>query len=430
MQDQAAGDTPAQPRAAKRLSVEASGPSGRPKKTHPKTRPPGPGRSRRSLKRALYLILAALVTLAVFLFIWLDRISTPPLTPKAGETPAKQGARAVWRWSLYGAGSEDRDQFFLPYQAAIDSQGRMFVTDTGNSRIMYFDRNRKYLGKLTGSSDGKVKFQEPLGVAFSGRDDLYIADRGISKIVILDRKFRVKQSVPEAIPIAPMIAGGRLYVANYDSIGVYNLEGKIIERWGKRGRANGEFDFPNGVVVANSGELIYVSDSNNHRIQAFSTDGDYLWSVGRPISTMNERPIEFDLPAGMARDEDGFLYVVDTFDASIRILDAKGQEVAVVGDYGAQDGLFSYPTSITYSGDRHFLIADRGNGRIQGIDIFPPSGIEAGNAPLTAAEAAERSPSPAAGSFVEAFWPSILLFMASLLALAAALVLYRGKKRA
>ncbi len=380
-----------------------------------------------------YLVLLVLSVLAVVLFVQLDRINTPPQRAVNPDTPATGGAAAKWLYSLYGHGEEDTDSFFLPFKAAVAPNGDILVSDTGNSRIVRFDSDRRYIEDITGTADGAIVLSEPLGITISSGGDIYIADRGLSKIIVLNKDLELKFFVVESIPITPVLdeAAGRLYVSAYDRINVFDLEGELITRWGTRGREDGQFDFPNGLVVDRATDVVYVSDSNNKRLQAFNTEGEHLWSVGKPVTEINEIPIEFDLPAGLAQDERGFLYLVDTFDNSVKILDARGRERAIIGDYGFADGLFNYPVGITYTGDGIFLVADRGNDRIQSIEILPPEEampsreIAAVTAEVVAAPIILDQPEKSNGVLRAAG----LLSAAALLVIIAAYILNRGRKR-
>jgi sugar lactone lactonase YvrE len=56
-----------------------------------------------------------------------------------------------------------------PHNMAIDSQGRIFVADRGNNRIVIMDQEGKYL-------DEWRQFGRPSGMFISKDDTLYVAD--------------------------------------------------------------------------------------------------------------------------------------------------------------------------------------------------------------------------------------------------------------
>ncbi len=61
---------------------------------------------------------------------------------------------------------------------------------------------------------------------------------------------------------------GNVYVAdtNNNRIQKFSSTGKFITMWGTLGTGNGQFSGPSGIAVDGSGN-IYVADTNNNRIQ-------------------------------------------------------------------------------------------------------------------------------------------------------------------
>src|SRR5262249_57427353 len=49
--------------------------------------------------------------------------------------------------------------------------------------------------------------------------------------------------------------------------------------WGSAGSGDGEFDYPEGVAVAASGD-VFVADTRNDRIQKFTSTGTFLMKWG------------------------------------------------------------------------------------------------------------------------------------------------------
>jgi DNA-binding beta-propeller fold protein YncE len=61
-------------------------------------------------------------------------------------------------------------EFHALHAIAIDSRGRIFVGDRGNNRIQIFDQDGKSL------STPWTQFGKPSGIAFDGKDQIYVAD--------------------------------------------------------------------------------------------------------------------------------------------------------------------------------------------------------------------------------------------------------------
>lgn len=91
-----------------------------------------------------------------------------------------------------GATGSDLDVFDRPTGIAFAPNGDIFISEGhapgfGNSRIMKFDRNGKFLksfGRL-GSGDGELK--APHVLAFDSRGRLFVADRSNNRVVIFDQ---------------------------------------------------------------------------------------------------------------------------------------------------------------------------------------------------------------------------------------------------
>ena len=73
---------------------------------------------------------------------------------------------------------------------------------------------------------------------------------------------------PNAVAVA---SDGSVYVADSDNqrIQKFTSEGVFVSKWGTEGRGDGQFYMPRGVAVAADGS-VYVADTWNHRIQKFS----------------------------------------------------------------------------------------------------------------------------------------------------------------
>jgi DNA-binding beta-propeller fold protein YncE len=117
---------------------------------------------------------------------------------------------------------------------AVDDEGRIFVTDTGNHRVQQFTLAGEFAFASGQPGSGGGEFSNPAGIAINREEQLHIADTGNHRIQTFD-----------------------------SSIG-------FIRSFGTFGVANGQFSSPQG-VSANT-FFIYVADSENNRIQKIATE--------------------------------------------------------------------------------------------------------------------------------------------------------------
>jgi hypothetical protein len=128
---------------------------------------------------------------------------------------------------------------------------------------------------------------------------------------------------------------------------------------GKRGSGPGEFNFPTAVTL--SAGRVYVVDSMNFRIQAFSPDGKFIntfGQLGNQSGTLNR-------PKGIAADTDGNLYIVDALFETVQIFDPAGRLLYYFGSTGTSPGQFRLPSGISIDERNRIYVADSQNRRVQ-----------------------------------------------------------------
>ena len=77
-----------------------------------------------------------------------------------------------------------------------------------------------------------------------------------------------------------MDSSGNIYVSDTENNRIQKLDssGNYVTSWGTLGSGNGNFKSPAGIAV--SGNYVYVADMGNYRIQKFDLNGSYVSSLG------------------------------------------------------------------------------------------------------------------------------------------------------
>jgi len=130
--------------------------------------------------------------------------------------------------------------------------------------------------------------------------------------------------------------------------------------WGSAGNLNGQFEFPEGIAVDRSGN-VYVSDTDNDRIQEFTSEGVYITQWGRLGSGKGQ----LSGPEGIATDSDGNVYVADMYNNRIQKFTSAGVYITQWGRFGTGNGQFESPFGIALDGADNVYVVDSGNSRIQ-----------------------------------------------------------------
>ena len=135
----------------------------------------------------------------------------------------------------------------------------------------------------------------------------------------------------------------------------------------KSGSASGDLNEPRGIHVAQDGS-IFVADSNNNRIQRFSQTGDLLSSWGSYASVQDgEAPGgTLNQPWGVVTGKDGSVYVVDTFNHRIQKFSSNGEFIKTLGIFaqGTSPDTIWGPRGIAIDLNGNVIIADTGNKRV------------------------------------------------------------------
>jgi DNA-binding beta-propeller fold protein YncE len=151
-------------------------------------------------------------------------------------------------------------------------------------------------------------------------------------------------------------------------IRIYDRNGNYLSSFGKKGSENGEFRFPLGIDIDNSGK-VYIADSGNHRLQIFHPDGQFIAKI--PIPSNNKQPAD---PSDVAVDNSrNRCYVVDNDNHYILVYDLSNRKL--IGTYGSPGSgklAFRYPFLITLDKDKYIYVVDVINTRVQ---VLNPEGL-------------------------------------------------------
>jgi hypothetical protein len=198
----------------------------------------------------------------------------PALPPNA---PA--GGRGGRGGGLPGAGAQS-DLFQRPTDVAWDAAGNIYVADgLGNARIAKFDTHGKFIKSWGSKGTAQGQFNAVHGIVIDSKGSVYVADAGNKRIQVFDGDGTFKSEItnigsPAALSISPG-AHQYLYSSNsnppndIDSGGeIYKLEldGTVIGKFGKAGKAPKEFGTVNSIDCRKDNELL-VGEIGNWRIQ-------------------------------------------------------------------------------------------------------------------------------------------------------------------
>jgi len=337
-------------------------------------------KSRRGRRILAIILILLLLTLGLAVNLLVRLVGIPAGTGEEAESGGLE-----WVRSIYGMSDAADDQLTNAQMGAPDSDGSLWITDGEHGMLMHFSADGEFIGSLQGPEDSPLFAPARLTV---GADDLlYVCEPSIDAVRVLDKNGNEVGSFNIPEPVSVAVTDDRIYVGAVAGFAILNKDGTPISIIGSRGDGDGEFDYVHGIAVGDDG-TIYVTDSYNNRLAAYSPDGTRLWIERLGSSVNNAEMTEegltstgaedaalqgddaLQLPLGLTIDGAGRLVIVDMFDCTLAVFEPDGTFVAKYGMEGSADGTFFYPTSVAYDAARDwFIVADTLNNRVQIVRI-------------------------------------------------------------
>ena len=238
---------------------------------------------------------------------------------------------------------------------------------------------------------GAGQVSEPEGIAVDADGDVYVADYGNNRV----DKFAADGSFLSAF-------GSRVAPGGND---VCTTTSGCVA--GEPGEGGGALNNPTGITTDSAGN-VYVTDSRNNRVEAFSADGTFMRAFGKEVKIgggdvctvasecqSGDRtggvatPGALQLPMGIRFEAPGELFVANFFNDRIEVystngtfLRAFGKEVdpaggdvctteCQAGESDGSAGSMERPADVAVAADGRLAVADYGFDR---VDVFSPAG--------------------------------------------------------
>lgn len=180
---------------------------------------------------------------------------------------------------------------------------------------------------------------------------------------------------PEGICVG---SDDNLYIADTQNnrIQVWTCNGQPIKTIGSYGpsavwRNDPQFDHPGGVLILPSGQ-IYVADTLNNRIVLLDPDGHVLISWG----SLGTRHRQFTMPRMVSKDHFGNIWVLDSGNSRISNFTNTGKFNYQFGTMGSGNGQMNLPLGMALNNTDQCIVSDTGNFRIVVFNDQSPSHID------------------------------------------------------
>lgn len=273
------------------------------------------------------------------------------------------------------AGEPDYRPLVRPYSVAVDSRGRIIVTDPGAGGVHIFDpaqHKYKFLDRQEKSKDPMI---EPQCVAVDWNDNIYVTDSKAGKVFLFEPNGKYRGAFgslkggegffKRPTGIAIDLATQEIYVTDTlrDRVYVLDPAGHVTRSFGQHGTGNGEFNIPTEVHI--KGDTVAVVDAMNFRIQIFNRAGMFQGAIGAPGQT----DLGIYRPKALAVDSEDHIYLVEGESGTVQVFNREGQLLYHFGN-GTGFGNFRLPSGIFNDRSDHVYLVDSYNRRVQIFQYF------------------------------------------------------------
>ncbi|MBI3679153.1 MAG: hypothetical protein HY235_01925 [Acidobacteria bacterium] len=303
--------------------------------------------------------------------------------------------------------------FNSPLGIAVDSRSNVYIADVDNDRIRVVDSSGKIdsiAGVLHYAGDGgqatRAVMKFPTGVVVDRSGTIYITDtenhriRSVSPQGIINTFLGSGLSAYQDGPVAAaqtpyprgLISdgGSTLYFADFSKIRKITAAGSVATVAGTGTRGFGGDDSLATVarlnrpynIAIDAENNIYFADNLNHRVRKVTADGTISTVAGNGNAGFSgdfgpAKNARLLFPRGVALDRNGVLYIADTVNNRIRVVDKSGVittfagtgECCSSGDNGpASKAKLGLPTGLVFDAQGNLLIAEWDGNQVRRVD--------------------------------------------------------------
>lgn len=226
-------------------------------------------------------------------------------------------------------------------------------------------KKHSWIEKITGAKteEEKRELKKPYGITTDSWGRIYVADTELNVVFMMDPEDKAVElrggssRAPMGIPAGVAVdSGNRLFVsdAQLHSITCFTPTGDVVGRFGTK-----DLGRPGGIAIDRRRNRLYVADAKENHIAVFDTNTfKLLGYFGKPGKSKNPEPGTFSGPTNVAVDRLGNIYITDTFNCRIQILNPEGKILHTFGKRGDQPGQFIRPKGIAVDSEGHVYVAD------------------------------------------------------------------------
>ncbi|WP_371374210.1 6-bladed beta-propeller [Thalassotalea aquiviva] len=272
-----------------------------------------------------------------------------------------------WRFVI-GESEQAPVELKRPQSIAVNTDGRIYITDVANQSVFVFDQKQGSLAQWPSAKE-HVKFVSPIGISLGKDNEILVSDSELGKVFRLDASTGMPNGVLAAESLKRPTgvtfdqASNNIYVVDTQThdIKVFSLDGALLYTLGKRG--NGEGDFNGPTFIAKHPDGLLIADTLAARVQLIEDQQGQLKFL-KSFAQRGMRLGDVMRPKGVASDSDGNVYIIESYFDHMLVYNRQGQFLMPLGGTGQGPGQFYLPSGIWVDQQDRIYVVDMMNGRV------------------------------------------------------------------
>jgi Ca2+-binding RTX toxin-like protein/DNA-binding beta-propeller fold protein YncE len=236
----------------------------------------------------------------------------------------------------FGTPGSGNGELHHPSAMAIDDEGDIWVADSSNDRIQQFSPDGEYLSQFgtygtgyTSYLEGHGKLRSPDGIAIDSEGDIYVSDTGNRRIQKFSQggeflgliafvgetgpeEFTTypppsREPLPTDLAVSPT---GKIWYTDNNNYWAAPFTSSMELASGLAGSYGAsQLGYPDAIDVDSQGD-IWVGDASNRKVVRFNDEGEYRAQFGK-WSGYPGGNFDFDWPFGLDVDAHNHIWVTD-----------------------------------------------------------------------------------------------------------------------
>lgn len=216
----------------------------------------------------------------------------------------------------------------------------------------------KWIAGIGRSRDRVTELVRPQSGVVDSRLRILVTDAGRRAVLVFDEAAGLLSEWTEAAPGQAFRAPVGIAVDANDDVLIADAQLGYVARLSSDGEPAGVIgtdvlERPTGLARDSYSGRLFVADSTAHDVKVFDANGMLLQIVG----TRGTGPGEFNGPTHLSY-ADGALYVTDTLNARVQVFDADGTFRGSIGERGLFVGNLVRPKGVTTDRDGNVYVIE------------------------------------------------------------------------